>query len=62
LGRHLQPGGAALLLLSTYGDAAAFLSALLERGHRISRVAERRYVGELLTLYRVTTSDATGAT
>lgn len=62
LGRHLKPGGAALLLLSTYGDAAAFLMALLERGHRISRVAERRYFGELLTLYRVTTSDATGAT
>lgn len=62
LSRHLKPGGAALLLLSTYGDAAAFLGALLERGHRISRVAERRYVGERLTLYSVTTRDATGAT
>lgn len=58
LGRHLKPGGAALLLLSTYGDAAAFLAPLLERGHRISRAAGRRYVGEHLTLYRVTAGDA----
>ena len=61
LGRHLKPGGAALLLLSTYGDAAAFLGALLERGHRITRLAERRYVGEHLTLYRVTVAGAEGA-
>lgn len=54
LARHLKPGGAALLLLSTYGDAAAFLAALLARGHCITRLAERRYVGEHLTLYRVT--------
>ena len=61
LGRHLKTGGAALLLLSTYGDAAAFLGPLLERGHRISRVAERQYVGERLTLYRITGGDAEGA-
>lgn len=62
LERHLKPGGAALLLLSTYGDAAAFLEPLLERGHRISRFAQRGYVGERLTLYRVTAMDAQGAT
>jgi release factor glutamine methyltransferase len=62
LDRHLKPGGVALLLLSTYGDAAAFLAPLLERGHRISRIAERRYVGERLTLYNVTSTDAQGAT
>lgn len=62
LSRHLTPGGAALLLLSTYGDATAFLAPLLERGHRISRVAERRYVGERLTLYRVTAGETAGAT
>lgn len=62
LGRHLKPGGAALLLLSTYGDAAAFLRPLLARAHHVSRVAERRYLGERLTLYRVTAGDATGET
>lgn len=58
LGRHLKPGGAALLLLSTYGDAGSFLGALLESGHRITRLAQRRYVGEHLTLYRVTVGEA----
>lgn len=58
--RHLKPGGAALLLLSTYGDAAAFLRPLLERGYRICSVAERGYVGERLTLYRVTAGSASG--
>ena len=62
LARHLKPGGAALLLLSTYGDAAAFLGALLEHGHCITRLAERRYVGEHLTLYRVTAGTAGRAT
>ena len=61
LGRHLKPGGAALLLLSTYGDAAAFLAPLLERGHRISRAAERCYLGERLTLYSVTAGDGEAA-
>jgi HemK-related putative methylase len=60
--RHLKPGGAALLLLSTYGDAAAFLRPLLERGYHISRVAQRRYLGERLTLYKVTAGSATGET
>ena len=62
LSRHLKPAGAALLLLSTYGDAAAFLRPLLERGHHISRLSERRYLGERLTLYRVTVGDAKGET
>ena len=58
LHRHLKPGGAALLLLSTYGDAAAFLRPLLERRYRIASVGERRYLGERLTLYRVTAGGA----
>jgi HemK-related putative methylase len=61
LQRHLKPGGAALLLLSTYGDAAAFLRALLERGYRISRAAEGRYLGERLTLYSVMADNAAQA-
>lgn len=62
LDRHLKPGGAALLLLSTYGDAAAFLEPLRTCGHRISRIAEGRYLGERLSLYRVTSEDEQGAT
>lgn len=53
LDRHLKPGGAALLLLSTYADASIFLAPLHQRGHRVSVFAEGRYVGERLTLYRV---------
>jgi methylase of polypeptide subunit release factors len=60
LGQHLKPGGAALLLLSTYGDPAVFLGALLERNHRIFRVAQRRYLGERLMLYRIMAGEAAG--
>jgi methylase of polypeptide subunit release factors len=56
--RHLKPGGAALLLLSTYGDAAAFLRPLLDGGYHICSVAQRGYLGERLTLYRVTAGSA----
>jgi release factor glutamine methyltransferase len=54
LDRHLNPSGCALLLLSTYGDASIFLTPLQRRGHRTSVLAEGRYVGERLTLYRIT--------
>jgi release factor glutamine methyltransferase len=53
LGRHVNPGGAALLLLSTFGDAAVFVDALRRCGHGWSALAERRYVGERLTLFKV---------
>lgn len=62
LSRHLKPGGAALLLLSSYGDAAAFLRPLLARGHHICRICERGYLGERLTLYRVAAGDTEGET
>ena len=62
LGRHLKPGGSALLLLSTYGDAQVFLEPLRRRGHGISPLAERRYFGERLTLHGVTAGNTTGAT
>lgn len=61
LDRHLKPGGAALLLLSTFGDAQVFLEPLRRGGHGISPLAERRYFGEHLTLYRVTGRNTTGA-
>lgn len=53
LDQHLKPTGCALLLLSTYGDASIFLAPLRRRGHKLSELAERRYVGERLTLYRI---------
>jgi methylase of polypeptide subunit release factors len=53
LDRHLKRSGCALLLLSTYADASIFLVPLRRRGHRISVLAEGRYVGERLTLYRI---------
>jgi len=62
LDRHLKPGGAVLLLLSTFGDAQVFLAPLRLGGHGISPLAQRRYFGEQLTLYRVTAGNTTGAT
>jgi HemK-related putative methylase len=53
LDRHLKRSGSALLLLSTYADAQTFLGPLRRRGHRVSVLAEGRYVGERLTLYRI---------
>lgn len=53
LGRHLKPGGAALLLLSTFGDAEIFLAPLRFKGHGVSVLAERDYVGERVTLFSV---------
>ena len=61
LDRHLKPGGSALLLLSTFGDAQVFLEPLRRGGHGISPVAQRRYFGEQLTLYSVTAATTVGA-
>lgn len=51
LAAHLKPGGAALLLLSTFGDVEVFLGPLRRRGYGISPLAQRRYFGERLTLF-----------
>jgi release factor glutamine methyltransferase len=53
LGAHLKPGGAALVLLSTFGDCAAFLREFANHGFDIAVQAERRFVNERLTLFRV---------
>lgn len=58
LGRHLRPGGAALLLLSTFGDARIFLEPLRRKGHGVSPLAERRYFGERITLSGISSADA----
>jgi HemK-related putative methylase len=57
LGGHLKPGGSALLLLSTFGDAAVFLTQLRRRNFAISVLAERRFVNERLTIFRLVASN-----
>jgi HemK-related putative methylase len=53
LDQHLKPSGCALLLLSTYADSSIFLAPLRGRGHRLSVLAQGRYVGERLTVHRI---------
>lgn len=53
LDNHLERSGCALVLLSTYADQEIFLAPLRRHGHALSVLAEGRYVGERLTLYRV---------
>jgi release factor glutamine methyltransferase len=50
---HLKPGGAALLLLSSFGDACVRYEAELNaRGFRLEVFARRRYVNETVTILR----------
>lgn len=58
LSDHLQPGGAALVVLSTFGNARVFLEQLLHHGFAISVVAERRFVNERLAVFRLVSSGA----
>jgi len=53
LGDHLKPGGAALVLLSTFGDAPGFLEEFRKQGFAISVLAERRFVNERLVVFRL---------
>jgi HemK-related putative methylase len=53
LSDHLRPDGAALVLLSTFGDAIHFLEEFCKRGLKISVFAERRFVNERLTVFKV---------
>jgi release factor glutamine methyltransferase len=48
---HLKPGGSALLVLSTFGDAWVFLEELRKRGFAISVLAERRFLNERLAIF-----------
>jgi HemK-related putative methylase len=56
LGVHLKPGGSALVLLSTFGDGFVFLVELRAQGFEISVLAERRFVNERLTIFRIAPS------
>jgi HemK-related putative methylase len=50
---HLKPGGSALIVLSTFGDARRFLREFSRQGMTVSVVAERRFVNERLAVFRV---------
>jgi HemK-related putative methylase len=54
LGAHLKPGGSALVLLSTFGDGLIFLQEFRKQRFEISVLAERRFVNERLTIFRLT--------
>jgi release factor glutamine methyltransferase len=53
LAARLKPEGSALVLLSTFGDGRAFLEAFREQGLNTSVWAERRFLNETLTLFRL---------
>jgi release factor glutamine methyltransferase len=50
---HLKPGGVALVVLSTFGDARHFLEEFGKQSLAISMAAERRFVNERLIVFRI---------
>jgi release factor glutamine methyltransferase len=54
LSKHLRPSGFALVVLSTFGDAAQFLRQFHSNGFEVSVVATRDFVNERLSLLRLT--------
>jgi HemK-related putative methylase len=53
LTEHLTPSGFALVLLSTYGDACEFVRQFRRWNYDLSIVAERAFVNEKLTLFKL---------
>jgi len=49
----LKPAGFALVLLSTFGDATHFLEQFYDAGLGVSVLAERRFVNETLTIFKL---------
>jgi HemK-related putative methylase len=49
----LKPAGYALVLLSTFGDAGHFLEQFYRAGLEVSVAAERRFVNETLTIFKL---------
>jgi len=62
LAAHLKPAGFALVLLSTFGDGHAFLEEFRKQNFDISILAERRFVNERLTIFRLVPSNPTSKT
>jgi len=55
LAAHLKPGGTALVLLSSFGDACPVYEAELRaNGFRLDVFARRRYINETVTILRAT--------
>jgi len=55
LGDHLEPGGVALVLLSSFGDACAlFESELRSNGFHLEVFARHRFINETVTILRAT--------
>ena len=59
---HLKPGGSALVLLSTFGDAPNFLAEFRDHALDISVLAERRFFNERLAILRLRLSNTDQAT
>jgi release factor glutamine methyltransferase len=55
---HLSAHGHALVLLSSFGDAGAFLQAFARHGLNVRAVSERRFVNEQLVIFRVAAAEA----
>lgn len=53
VGDHLKPGGSALVVLSSFGGAAAFLAEFRKQGFAVSVLAERRFITERLAIIRL---------
>ena len=53
LGAHLKPGGFALVLLSSFGDAPVFLEEFRKRDLAVGVLAQRRFVNETLAIFRL---------
>ena len=53
LGAHLKPGGFALVLLSSFGDAPVFLEEFRKRELAVHVLAQRRFVNETLAIFRL---------
>ena len=54
LSGHLHPGGYALVLLSTYGHAAAFIGEFRRHGFEMAVVSERSFVNEKMAILKLT--------
>jgi release factor glutamine methyltransferase len=51
---HLKPGGHALVLLSTFGDAPTFVREFYEHGFAVAMFAQREFINERLTILKLT--------
>jgi release factor glutamine methyltransferase len=59
LGAHLKVAGSALVLLSTFGDGRVFLEEFHKQNFAVSVLAERRFVNERLTIFKLVPSNPT---